>query len=330
MEQNIISVIVPCYNVENYVDRCLKSIINQTYGREQLQIILVNDASIDRTLNYLERWEKLYPEQIVLVNCKENHMPGAARNIGMQYVVGEYVTFVDADDVIDVTMIEKMHQRLCQYGCDIVACRHKEFKEGDVLAVDVIHEDIYIKFDTIKKRKEFILNSFKTAVWGRMYKTEFLRENALAFPENIYYEDCYFSGLVMLLVGSYCTIGETLYYYCRNPEGIMHSAANVDKVKWGIDVEKELIQEIIARKILPESLEPYRQEIEFHVTVKGCLDAIGILADVGQMKHGVLAYLIRNLLELFPNCIDNYYLNKFQISFWRDVREIIENDRIDI
>lgn len=330
MEHSIISVVVPCYNVEKYIDRCLKSIVNQTYGKENLQIILVNDASTDHTLDRLYRWEEKYPEQIVLVNCKENHMPGAARNIGMQYVMGAYVSFVDADDVIDETMLEKMYQRVCRYDCDVVACRHKEFKDDEKLTIDMIHEDIYIKLDTVQKRKEFILNSFKTAVWGRMYKTEFLKGNALTFPENIYYEDCFYTGLVMLLLGSYCTIGETLYYYYRNLDGIMRSAANIDKVKWGIDVEKELVREIVARKILPESLEPYQQEIEFHVTVKGCLDAMEILAETGQMKQEVVVYLIQNLLEIFPNCTENYYLNKFQISFWQNVKEIIENNMLEL
>ncbi len=327
MKQSIISVIVPCYNVENYIDRCLESIVNQTIGSEHLQIILINDASTDHTLDHMHQWEQKYPENILLVDCAENHKLGAARNIGMQYVTGEYVSFVDSDDVLDVTMFSKMYERACQCGCDVVECEYKEFWDGDELSIEKRHEDYYIELDTVEKRKAFIISSLKTAVWGRLYKTNFLKNNNLLFLEDVYYEDCHYSGLAMMILDSYCSIGETLYYYYQNSNGIILSTKNMEKVKWEIDVEKQLVKDLITRKILSESLEPYHEELEFYVTVKGCLDAIGMLADAKQMNSEWMAYLIHNLITIFPMCTENYYLNKYQPFFWNNLKEIVRAHR---
>lgn len=83
-----ISVIVPCFNVESTIDRCLESIVKQTVGINSLEIILVNDASIDGTFAKLCEWEGKYPDSIMVINCKGNKRPGGARNIGMEYASG--------------------------------------------------------------------------------------------------------------------------------------------------------------------------------------------------------------------------------------------------
>lgn len=323
MKQDMISVIIPCYNVEKYVDRCLDSIIKQTIGLENLQIILVNDASIDNTLERLYQWEKKYSENIILINCEENHKQGAARNIGMQYAQGEYISFVDSDDVLDKTMFSRMYEISKKYSCDVVECAYKPFVDGDTLKSEKVFEDYYIKFDDIQKRKTFIMNSLKVAPWGRLYRGEFLRKNKLSFLEDVFFEDCHYSGLAMLLLDSYYAIGETLYYYYQNPAGTIISTSSMEKVKWEIDAQVELIKEITARKILPRSLEPYKEELEFYATVKGCLDPMLMMAKANQLKNEWIEYLIQNLLELFPTCAENQYLNSIQPIFWKEIKEII-------
>lgn len=323
MEQYRISVIIPCYNVENYVDRCMNSIVSQTIGMENIQVILVNDASTDHTLEHLHGWEQKYPENILLIDCAENHKQGAARNIGMRYAAGRYVSFVDSDDVLDSTMFFKMYAKICQYNCDVVECQYKEFEEGDVLIPERKGKDYYIKFDSINKRKAFILDSLKVAPWGRLYRTDFLRKNNLLFMEDVFYEDSHYSGLAMLLLDSYYAIGETLYYYFQNPGGTIKSTDGMEKVKWEIDVERQLLRDIIARNILPDSLEPYREELMYYVTAKGCLDGLIIMAKAGQMSDELVLYLVENLIDLFPNCIDGYWLNRIQLPFWEEAKEII-------
>ena len=92
-----VSVIIPCYNVESYIDRCLASITVQTIGMENLELICVDDASADGTWNRLLLWEQLYPEQVILIRQEVNRRQGAARNLGLQYASADWVSFVDAE-----------------------------------------------------------------------------------------------------------------------------------------------------------------------------------------------------------------------------------------
>ena len=116
------SIIIPCYNVEKYIDECMESILKQNFGLDKLQIILVDDASTDDTRKKLEYYAETYSENIIAVLCDINGRQGTARNIGMQYAEGEYISFVDADDIISLDMYnilnrvaEKMHPDMIKF-----------------------------------------------------------------------------------------------------------------------------------------------------------------------------------------------------------------------
>jgi glycosyltransferase involved in cell wall biosynthesis len=126
-----ISVIVPCYNVESFIDQCIGSLVRQTIGLECLEFIFVDDASTDGTLQKLQQWEKKYPEQILLIPCAKNRRQGAARNVGMQYASGEYIGFVDADDYISPEMYQRLYDIARKEQCDMVTCLFvREDREG--------------------------------------------------------------------------------------------------------------------------------------------------------------------------------------------------------
>ena len=101
-----ISVIIPCYNSAPYIRNCLDSILNQTIGLWRMQLILVNDASTDETLDILSEYESRFPEQILLLSLSENQGQGYARNLALSYAAGTYVLYVDADDMIAPYAIE--------------------------------------------------------------------------------------------------------------------------------------------------------------------------------------------------------------------------------
>ena len=106
-----ISIIIPCYNVEKYIDRCLSSLDDQTYvhnGIGDMELILIDDASTDNTRAKLLLYEAKNPERVIVVSCDTNSGPACARNIAMKYASGDYISFVDADDMADPTMLERM------------------------------------------------------------------------------------------------------------------------------------------------------------------------------------------------------------------------------
>lgn len=132
-----ISVIIPCYNVENYIDRCVKSLINQSIGVENLELIFVNDASTDGTLTKLQNWEQTYPENIMVITYEENLRQGGARNVGLQYATGEYIGFVDSDDWIEPDMYELLYSIAKQKDFDQVCGKYmRNFSEEDSMPDD--------------------------------------------------------------------------------------------------------------------------------------------------------------------------------------------------
>ena len=119
-----VSVIIPCYNPKKYLSRLVNSLLDQTIGLENLELIFVDDASTDDTLESLYQLEQQYPYNITVISNSENKKQGTARNIGMSYATGKYIGFVDADDWIAPQMYEKMYDIAEETDCDIVCCRY--------------------------------------------------------------------------------------------------------------------------------------------------------------------------------------------------------------
>lgn len=314
MGKNIVSVIIPAYNVEKYIDRCLESVANQTYGIENLEVIVVNDASTDKTLEHLVQFESRYPKNVIVVDCEENGKLGTARNIGMNYATGTYMTFVDSDDMIAPTMIEKMVKCIEENECDEVECGFKEFTcEDDVYVQNDLDESYYLDLTDCNSRKRFILSSFKTAVWGRLYRREFLEENGLRFLEKIFYEDVHFSGLSMILAGSYYRINETLYYYFINEEGIIHSAYNSEKVHQETVVLERLLTDYMERGVLDYVMENFAQEIEVYCLAKCFIDPLNMVLTSTlslREKRREIDFFKNYIVGIFANAEDNIYLKQ--------------------
>lgn len=217
----MISVIVPCYNVEKYIDRCLTSLVRQTIGLSNIELILVNDCSTDKTYNCLLMWEKQYEDNIIVVNSTENRGSGGARNLGMYYAKGEYIGFIDADDWIEPNMYEKLLYALTQNSCDIAQCmlvRNAEEcynNKGDIKSEQ---EPILIHIDGDEMRNELMASGIISGYpVTKLYRKELLIKNNIYFLEKIVYEDLFFLGLLTLYVDRVVIIREELYHYFYNP-----------------------------------------------------------------------------------------------------------------
>jgi glycosyltransferase involved in cell wall biosynthesis len=223
-----VSVIIPCYNVEKLVARCIDSVLNQSIGREKLEIILVNDASTDHTLDTLKAYEQQYPEQILLVDCEQNGKQGMARNIGMTYATGEYTTFVDADDLIHEHMIEALLYGAVKYQTDIAECELQPFSDELPEETKEKKEQLIMVESEEERKTFFLINSIATGPCRRLYKTSFLRENRIHFAEGIYMEDICFSQSAIACCRTLYKTTEVLYYYYQNPNGTMHASGIIN------------------------------------------------------------------------------------------------------
>lgn len=216
-----ISIIIPCYNVEAYLDRCFESLKQQTLGFEKMELIFVNDASTDGTLNKLTALEEQYPDNIIIINFPENRRQGAARNAALEYASAPYIGYVDSDDFVDITMFEKMVAAIEKHGCDFVECRWDLARdEKHKTSVKKLGKPGYLDLTKPSVRSEFIGTQIGlTALWNKVFKKSFLVDNDIFCPEQIRYEDIFFCYLAFLYANSYYRIDEALYHYFVNPEG---------------------------------------------------------------------------------------------------------------
>lgn len=219
--EKIISIILPCYNVEPYLDRCFNSLKNQTLGFEQIELIFVNDASTDNTLEKLTTYEKLYPENVIVINFAENRRQGTARNVALEYASAPYIGYVDSDDWVDLTMFEKMISAIQTYDCDFVECRWDVAKnEHQRASVKKLGTPGYLDLTNPSVKFSFIATQIgHTALWNKVFKKSFLIDNDIFCPEQIRYEDIFFCYLAFIYASSYYRIDEPLYHYFINADG---------------------------------------------------------------------------------------------------------------
>lgn len=203
-----ISVIIPCYNVQKYIMRCFDLIYSQTYGFENLELILIDDLSTDNTWSILESLQRKYPENVISLKMQKKGKCGGARNLGMDICTGKYITFVDADDYVHPDMLRVLKDRMTEDDYDVAQCGVSCFKADKPNVLEVNDFEIQrLDLDNVDNRKNLIigLTGFTSVTaWAKLYSTKFIREHNLRFIEDVYYEDTHFSMLCVLLAKKYC------------------------------------------------------------------------------------------------------------------------------
>lgn len=254
-----VSVVVPVFNCENYIEDCLNSILNQTL--EQIEIIVINDGSTDNTSAILEKYEKNYHDKIKLLN-KENEGQGKARNIGINLASGEFITFVDADDKIEPNMLEEMYKMAKSETSDIVVCDYYEIYGEKKQIKKTIPQR------TADLKRDYII--WSSSPCSKLIKANILKDNNLHFLENGIYEDIAMMPLTGIYVNkiSYCE--KPLYYYYIRKGSTMRQDKFSEKLLSIYSALDNLENGFKNSKHLDE----YYEEIEFiyikHLLYAGC------------------------------------------------------------
>ncbi len=205
-----VSVIVPVYNTEKYLRRCLDSLVNQTL--EDIEIIIIEDKSPDNSNKILDEYKEKYKDKIKVFLNKTNKGIGYNRNFGIKKATGEYIAFVDSDDWVDETMYEKMYNKAIKDNLDLVLCNfHKMLEENENLN-EIEPEFIITNFkNTSLKKHADLLLEVNLAPWNKLYKKELLIDNN--FPEDLKYEDAIFVVKALARANKIGVIYEKLNYY---------------------------------------------------------------------------------------------------------------------
>lgn len=221
-----LSIIVPIYNVEDYLEECLESLYN--IKNIELEIILVNDGSKDNSFKIMEKFKDMYPEKTVLIN-KENGGLSSARNAGMKAAAGEYISFIDSDDFIDVDEFERFFKEGQKDKLDVIVGNMRYYtpeKTGDPLfRSDMIKNSGILKgvdffWELFQKPK-----CFREEVVDDIYRREFLLKNDIWFNENIVHEDSEFTPLVYLKAEKVRYIDRAFYFYRQRTGSIMNKVS---------------------------------------------------------------------------------------------------------
>lgn len=221
--KSMVSVIVPVYNAEKYLDRCLLSIVNQTYNC--LQIILVDDSSTDRSGQMCDEWAK--KDKRIKVLHKENGGAGYARNTGLEYIAGDFVCFVDSDDYLDVTTIEKCISKMeLDHSDTAVFSSQNVYNDGKVEVESVDTRKTYFDEKAVKEElfpSLFTLSmGYGVGVWGKIFSADIIKRYNLRFlsEREIYSEDALFLLTYFSKCKSASAVAEHLYNYCENESSI--------------------------------------------------------------------------------------------------------------
>ena len=210
--QNVkVSVIIPVYNCQDYLKRCLDSLLNQTL--EDIEIICVNDGSNDNSLNILREYQAKDSRFVVI--DKENGGQSIARNTGIDIAKGEYIGFVDSDDWVDLDFYEKLYYTAKMHKADIAA--------AGIIRLNNIKKRFYLKitdeisstnYDTKLKLCDVPDKSY---IWNKIYKTESYKKLNLKFTENRFYEDIVFTPQILFYLEKLVTVPDTYYSYWDRP-----------------------------------------------------------------------------------------------------------------
>lgn len=209
----LISVIVPIYKVELYLEKCLESILNQTYTN--LEIILVDDGSPDKCPDICDHYQKI--DNRIKVIHKKNGGLSDARNSGLKIATGEFVSFIDSDDYIDINMYEKMMNYAEEFNLDIVECGVKHVYKNGILDNDEIDKCIC---DSEEALKYLMLGKkFHQIVCNKIYKTELIRD--ILFEKGKIHEDEFWTYKIFMNAKRIGLLNENLYFYFHREGSIM-------------------------------------------------------------------------------------------------------------
>ena len=235
------SIIISAYNIETYIERAIKSVLQQTF--ENYELIIVNDCSKDKTLEKIQNFKD---ERIIVINNEKNVGLGAVRNIGIAKAQGEYIVHLDGDDALyENTTLEKIDKLIDNDTPDIIYLGFK-----DVGGFNKVH--LSTAENSTKEAR--LTCDINFSVPSKCWRREFLLKNNIKFMENIYYEDMVYSTTATILAKSYKYGDFPSFKYYRNRKGSIMSTPSIRRCS---DMYRMLAYLMDLYDITPDEYKPY-------------------------------------------------------------------------
>lgn len=295
-----ISVIVPVYNTEIYLRKCLDSLVNQTF--REIEIVVINDGSTDGSAAIIEEYARRYPERF-LVLTQKNSGQAAARNRGVEVCHGAYIGFLDSDDYMDTSAMERMYEAITSQQVDMVYCDY--FLDT---GTSVSHE----KVRTAVQQRTLFIDCFVDP-WNKLYRADILKENGIRFPEGFFYEDTGWFIETIPYISRFAKLDMPLIYHLRRPGSSM-TALDDRRVAHIFPVLEEMLSFYQKKGLFDQ----YRQELEyFCVKILLCSSMVRISRVSDQKLADTLVdRSFRLLHQYFPDYRGNPYLKGRKVGIY--------------
>lgn len=243
-----VSVIVPIYNMEKYLGKCLDSLVGQTL--KDIEIIAINDGSKDSSLDILNKYTKKYKNIRVFDN--KNQGISKTRNFGIEKAKGEFITFIDSDDYVEKNMLELMYKKAVNDNLEVVVCDYYKYFEPTDKYVETKIADFLNT--TIKENKK-LLFEINQSPWNKLYKKELIERVKYRFPENVKYEDFGYIPILLTEAKKIGKVNAPLNYYLIRDNS---ETTTIDKRVFDIFKILDILYEYFKKKKIENS-----KEVEF-------------------------------------------------------------------
>lgn len=302
-----ISVIVPAYNAEKYLRKCLNSLVNQT--KKDMEIITIDDGSKDDTLKILNEYKSKYPD-VVKVISQANQGQSVSRNNGIKAASGEYIVFVDSDDEIELDLLEKIWEKVTDFPYDII-----------VFDVNWIYpnKSQIVPSATKCDKKEMSLDDKKNLLMdinvmacNMAYKRELFKDESILFVPNTWFEDVLFTYKIIPKVNSMVKIDFPGYKYFQRENSITYTFS--DKLNQIHSVMDSILEYYKSQNLY----DTYKDELEYifvRYSFATYIKRLSKSKDMKKFKEGICLAKTR-VNEVFPNYKKNKYLHSGIKSFY--------------
>lgn len=303
-----LSIVVPVYNMasDNKLRFCLDSLVSQTIS--DYEIIAVDDASTDESVDILREYEAAYPWKFKVIQSYENRKQGGARNKGIEAARGKWIGFVDSDDWIAPDMYEKLITKAEETGADVVGCDYSMVQEhtmdiGKLMPNNTMDQTGVLDHE---KYKKLVMNPGSMVI--KVYLKQVVDENNLCFPENTFYEDNCASPIWMLHFTHFEKVEEPLYYYYQHDASTVHEIS-MEKCEARLAMGIRLLEK--ARRCGFFKL--YRNEFEFAFSKLYYMNTLfTYMLGVKKHKLSFLRQIADGMKHEFPDFQNNtYYQSAF-------------------
>lgn len=288
---DLVSVVVPCYNMEKHVKKCIDSLKKQKY--DNFEVLLIDDGSKDNTKNVIKK--QIKNNKKFKYYYKENGGLSDARNYGIERAKGKYICFIDSDDYVHPDYILDLYKKIKGTKNSVSVCYF-----------DRVYGEKH-KLNRIENNIPFMIKH--PAAWNKMFDLDFIKNNNLKFLKGIWYEDLNFFLKTLLKTNDFKIIEKSLYYYIQNPSSIMHKVD--DRIYQVFDCLEDV--EKYAKK--EKCNEDFYKYIEYAYVYHVLIGTVFRASFFEDFSTKTINQIIDRVTKKYPNCWNNEYIKTLPFSF---------------